>query len=99
MDLVATLEGKGAATGMPNGAELLALTGAVVFRDFESLDACREAVRAALGDAGLADTAATIGSYNAIVKVADATGIELDESTAEMTVDMRVDLDLVDHKT
>jgi hypothetical protein len=43
-------------------------------------------------------TAATIGSYNAIVKVADATGVELDESTAEMTVDMRADLDLVDHK-
>jgi hypothetical protein len=99
VDLVATLEGKGAATGMPHGAELLALTDAVVLRDFDRLDACRVMVRAALGDAGLADTAATIGSYNAIVKVADATGIELDESTAEMTADMRTNLDLVDRKT
>lgn len=84
---------------MPHGTELLALTDAVVLRDFDTLDTCREAVRTALGDAGLADVAATIGSYNAIVKVADATGIELDDDTAEMTADMRADLGLVDGKT
>jgi len=83
---------------MPHGTELLALTDAVVLCDFDTLDTCREAVRTALGDAGLADVAATIGSYSAIVKVADATGIELDDDTAEMTADMRADLGLVDGK-
>ena len=99
VDLAATLEGKGVATGLPHGAELLALTDAVVLRQFDRLDACREAVREVLGAAGLADAAATIGSYNAIVKVADATGIELEDATSKLIEDVRDDFGLYDTKT
>ncbi len=98
MDLAATLEGDGAATGVPFGAELLAVTDAVLGRDDAILERCREAVRDALGKAGLADAAATLGSYNAIVKVADATGTELDAETAGMTADLCEELGLADRK-
>jgi hypothetical protein len=48
-----------------------------------------------MGGATLSDTAATVASYNSIVKVADATGIRLDSETAEKTADMRTELGIV----
>ncbi len=45
-----------------------------------------------MGVAALVDAAATVASYNSVVKVADATGIPLDSETAQETVDLRHDL-------
>ncbi len=83
---------------MPCGAELIAFTEAVLGDDDDALARSREDLRVAIGDAGLADAAATLGSYNSIVKVADATGIPLDKETMEMTADLRAELGIVDHK-
>ena len=47
---------------------------------------------AQLGDDALVDTAAIIATFNAIDRVADATGIPLEEDKAAMTVDMRAQL-------
>ena len=52
------------------------------------------AVREKLGQAALADTAATIASYDSIVKVVDATGVPLEDETMDKTVDIRADLGL-----
>ena len=98
MDLAAAHAGDGAASGIAHGAELLAFTEAVLGDDESVLAATRRALRAVLGDDGLADTAATLGSYNSIVKVADATGIPLDEETATLTADLCAELGLADGK-
>ena len=52
----------------------------------------RAAVRAALGDAALVDAAATIASFNAIVKIADGTGIPIEPWKEERTRDFRAGL-------
>ena len=47
---------------------------------------------AKMGHEALVDTAAIIATFNAIDRVADATGIPLEEDKAAMTVDMRAQL-------
>ena len=47
---------------------------------------------AKMGQEALVDTAAIIATFNAIDRVADATGIPLEEDKAAMTVDMRAQL-------
>ena len=77
---------------MPSAALLLTFTGAVLGDDDSEVSAQRALLREQLGDAALVDAAATVASYNAVVKVADATGIPLDEETAAATNDLRTDL-------
>ncbi len=54
----------------------------------------RRAVRAAVGDAGFVDTCATLASFNAVVKIADGTGIPIEDWKAERTADLRQALDI-----
>jgi hypothetical protein len=56
----------------------------------------RDALKAPLGQAGLVDAAAVVGLFNAIDRVADATGIPLEPEKATATADFRAALDL-DH--
>lgn len=56
--------------------------------------AAREALREALGPAALADAAAIVASFNAVVKIADGTGIPLEDFKAASTEDLRVALGL-----
>lgn len=77
---------------MPDGDLLLAFTEAVLGSDDKALDDVRIALRHRMGDAALVDVAATVASYNSIVKVADATGIPLDTETADETADIRAEL-------
>ena len=48
----------------------------------------------ALGAAALVDAAAIVASFNAVVKIADATGSPLEDYKAEATRDLRSALDL-----
>ena len=52
----------------------------------------RHNLMAKMGQEALVDTAAIIATFNAIDRVADATGIPLEEDKAAMTVDMRAQL-------
>ena len=54
----------------------------------------REAVRNTLGEAALVDAAATIAIFQAVVKIADATGIPLEDAKAEISAAFRADLGL-----
>ena len=54
----------------------------------------REAVRSTLGEAALVDAAATIAIFQAVVKIADATGIPLEDAKAEISAEFRADLGL-----
>ncbi len=62
-------------TGVAHGEILLAFSDAVVGGDDAELDAARVAVIDALGQEAFVDAA----SFNSIVRIADATGIPVDE--------------------
>ncbi len=79
-------------SGIANAGLLVEFAEAVVGADPARLDAARAAVIATLGEAALMDAAAVAGCFNAIDRVADATGIPLEDEKAEMTKDMRAQL-------
>jgi hypothetical protein len=58
------------------------------------LDACRRSVLAAVGSAGLIEACLTVGAFNGLTRVADATGIVLDGGTLAATRDIREELGL-----
>jgi hypothetical protein len=60
---------------IPHAAQLVAFAEAVVQRDPARTGQARSALRAALGDAGLVDTAAVVAAFHGFVRIADATGI------------------------
>lgn len=77
--------------GVPAGAELLAFASAANQRSAD-LGSARAALRAAVGDEGLLEAAATIAAFNGLVRVADGTGIQLDPSMLTSTADDRARL-------
>ena len=58
--------------------------------------ATRRAVVAAVGPAGLVEACLTVGAFNGLTRVADATGIVLDGGTLAATTDLRAELGLND---
>ena len=54
----------------------------------------REAIYLAIGPAALVDAAAIVASFNAVVKLADGSGIPLEEFKAKATQDLREHLGL-----
>jgi alkylhydroperoxidase family enzyme len=78
--------------GVPHGTALIRFAEAVV----EGQDAARArtAVLDALGAAALVDSAAVVGLFNAIDRVADATGIPLEPEKAAATADFRSTLSI-----
>ena len=77
---------------MPQGALLTAFVDAVLGGDPAKLQAARHAVREGLGDAGFVDACATVASFNAVVKIADGTGIPLEDAKEARTRDIRAAL-------
>jgi len=54
----------------------------------------RQDVRRRLGAEGLVDAAAIVASFNAVVKIADASGIPIEDWKAAATADLREALGL-----
>jgi hypothetical protein len=82
-----------AGAGVPAGDVLLRFATAAHL-DEPDLPAARRDVRAAVGPAGLAEASLTVGAFNGLTRVADATGIALDGGTLAATRDLRTDLGL-----
>ena len=80
--------------GVPNGGLLIVFAEAVLGEDDSALTGARSALAAALGPAGLTDAAAVVGLFNAIDRVADATGIPLEDEKAAASADFRAALGL-----
>ncbi|MDH3233071.1 MAG: hypothetical protein OEQ29_06065 [Alphaproteobacteria bacterium] len=76
-------------SGIPNAGILIEFAEAAVGADSPRLDAARAAVIEAMGGAALSDAAGVAALFNAIDRVADSTGIPLEEEKAELTADMR----------
>jgi hypothetical protein len=80
-------------SGVSHARLLLDFAEACVARSVE-LSGRREALRKTLGEAALVDAAATIAIFQAVVKVADATGIPLEDAKAEISAEFRAELGL-----
>ena len=80
--------------GVAHGARLVAFTDAVMANDAEAIAATRAALRDVLDDAALVDTCATIGAFNVVDRIANATGIPLDDGLGLMSGAVRQQLDL-----
>lgn len=95
VDLSGVNDGEGDGDGgIPHGARLLAFTDAVMRGSDEDLVRERAAVRAVLSDAEYVDVVATIGAFNVVDRIADSTGIPLDEPLQAMSKDVREELGL-----
>lgn len=90
----AALDGDGTGVGVPQAALLIEFGEAMLRGDDARRARARAALYDALGPAGLVDAAAIVASFNAVVKVADASGIPLEDFKAEGTADLRAALGL-----
>jgi hypothetical protein len=95
VDLSAVTSGAGDG-GVPHGRELIAFADAVVEGSETELAAARAALLAAMGAAALVDTAGVAGLFDAIDRVADATGIPLEDWKAQSTADVRAEIGIDD---
>jgi hypothetical protein len=77
-----------------HGRLLVTFAEAVLGEDYGPLIQARDALMAVLGPAGLVDAAGVVGLFNAIDRVADATGIPLEPEKAAASADFRAALDL-----
>ena len=80
--------------GVTHGAQLIAFTDAVMSGDPQRSDRERAALRRQISAAAFVDVCAVIGFFNVVDRVADATGIPLDEPLLLMSADVRAELDL-----
>jgi hypothetical protein len=67
--------------------------------DVDDLTDARAALLAAVGDAGVVEAAGTIAAFEGLNRIADATGIQLDDNLAADTADVRGDLGIDDFST
>ena len=86
------LTGTGGDGNIPHGALLIQFADAVLGNDDQRLATIQSEIRAKLGDAALVDAAAIAATFNAIDRVADATGIPIEDNKVEMTADFRAAL-------
>jgi hypothetical protein len=75
-------------SGVPHGALLSEFVEAALGDDAERLRRARVSVAAALGPKALVDVAGAVASFNAVVKVADASGIVVEEFKVELIQQM-----------
>jgi alkylhydroperoxidase family enzyme len=80
--------------GVPHGRSLMRFAEAVLDEDEAALSHERTELLGALGPEGLVDAAAVVGLFNAIDRVADATGIPLEAEKAKASADFRAALGL-----
>ena len=88
-----TGEGDG---GVEHGRVLLDFAEAVVDGTSGKIRKTREALIAALGAPGFVDAAGVVASFNAVVRIADATGIPVEDFKLERTEEERAALGIDD---
>ena len=80
------------AIGVSHEAELLQYCDALVVGFQPALNATLPIVIHSLGERALVDSAAVIAGFSGIVRIADATGIPLEQTKAEQTSGLRAHL-------
>ena len=75
--------------GVAAGSELLRFADALLGSDDAALTSARAALHQAVGDEGLVDAAGVAATFNAIDRIADATGIPLEDAKLAPTAEFR----------
>lgn len=89
------MSGQEVESGIAGGNELLGFVEAVVAGGDESqIENRRSAVVSTLGEAAMIDAAAVLANFQRMVRIADSTGIPLDEPVLMMTQGIREDLQI-----
>lgn len=96
MDLNVIIGGAEGDGGIAHGALLATFAESVVGDDDAALAAARSEVVDALGTDALVDACAVAAMFNAIDRVADSTGVPIDEDRLEPTADFRESLGIND---
>ena len=78
--------------GVLHGGLLVAFAEAVLGDDLGLMREARQALSRVLGEAAMVDAAAVAAGFNAIDRVADGTGIPIDEERVASTASLRQDL-------
>lgn len=95
MNLSALTDAQAAASsGVEHGATLIAFAEAMLGEDDIALAQARTGVIAALGSAALVDAAGVASNFERMVRIADSTGIQLDERMEILSKDARDTLQL-----
>ncbi|MFT7650675.1 MAG: hypothetical protein ACI8Y4_005449 [Candidatus Poriferisodalaceae bacterium] len=63
-------------------------------RDHQATEATHAALVSSMGERAMTDAAATIAAFNAYPRIADATGIPLEDAKAAGTADLPMELGL-----
>jgi hypothetical protein len=92
-DLTLLIGGRGDGK-IPQGDLLVAFADAVLGEDDQRLAEIQSALRTTMGDAAFVDAAAVAATFNAIDRIADATGIPIEDANAESTAELRASLGL-----
>ena len=88
-DIGAAVTGGDDDGGVPDGRILREFAEAVVGDDDARASRSRSVIRDRLGDEQLVDCAGVVALFNAINRVADATGTRLDEILESLSADVR----------
>ncbi len=83
---------------MPHAQLLIDFAEAVAGGDDGDAAPLGAEIERTLGAEALVDTAGVIATFNAIVRIADATGIPIEDAKAEATVDIRAALGIDDYR-
>ena len=78
--------------GVAHGGELLALSAALVERDAQAIAQARADLANAMSAEAAVDVIGVASNFERMVRIADATGLELGESLTEYSADTRADL-------
>jgi len=79
-------------SGVANGGDLLALSEALVGGDEDDIRSVRARVIGTMGSDAVVDAIGVYSNFERMVRIADATGVELGESLTEFSEDIRADL-------
>jgi hypothetical protein len=79
---------------VPHSAQLIEFAEAMLRGDRDRQARARQAVQRGLGAAALVDAAAIVASFNAVVKIADGSGIPLEDFKEQATAGLRESLGL-----
>ena len=91
-DLTAIVDNNAGTGGIEHGVLLNEFVDAMLQGDDADAARMRKKLRDTMGDAAFVDTCSTVASFNAVVKIADGSGIALEEAKEETSKQLRVDL-------
>lgn len=94
VDLSAVNGALGDDGGVEHGAQLVRFVDAVMGDDEAARERERAATRALLSPAAFVDVCAVIAAFSVVDRIADSTGIPLDDGLRQMSAGVREELDL-----